>query len=158
MKTSYGLLLAFGLALGAGGAFGQSWKTSCTNSGAGGPEPLGSDGRALSVASATCIADGGPMNGGVVTQNAIWEFDKGTGTVLSADGVVRKPGSTAAYKLTAGTINTLMQDGKPVGWTGSGTGVYTTGAGDGASLKGKTFSWTGKATGPRTYIIESKME
>jgi hypothetical protein len=79
-------------------------------------------------------------------------------SLLSADGVVRKPGSTGAYKLTSGTITILMQDGKPAGWTGSGTGVYTMGVGDAAPLKGKPFSWTAKATGPRSYVIESKLD
>jgi hypothetical protein len=159
MRTSLGLLIALGLTLTVGGAFGQTtWKTVCTNSGGAAPEPLGREGLALSVASATCIADGGPMSGGVVTQNALWESDKGTGTLLSADGVVRKPGSTAAYKLLTGTLNTVMKDGKPAGWTGSGKGVYTLAVGEAASLKGKTFSWTGKATGPRTYVIESTLE
>jgi len=158
MKTRSRLLVcSLGLALAAGSALAQGvWKSSCTNSGGAGPEPLGTEGRALAVASATCTVEGGPMSGSVVTQNAIWEFDRGDGTLLSADGVARKPGSAAAYKLTSGTVTTVMKDGQPVGWTGSGTLVYTLGTGDAAGLKGKSFSWTGRATGPRTYVIESK--
>lgn len=95
------------------------------------------------------------MNGGVATQHALWEFEKGRMLLLSGDGVVRKPGSVLTYKLTSGTGTLLIKDGKPAGWTGSGTGVYTAGSGDAAMLKGKTFTWTGRATGPGTHVIES---
>lgn len=159
MKTPDGLLAALGLALAAGGAFGQiSEKVNCTSSGGAAPEPLGAEGRALAVATAACVIEGGLMSGGVATQNALWEIDKGKMLLLSADGVVRKPGSILTYKLTNGTLTMLMQDGKPAGWTGSGTGVYTTGSGEAAAMKGKSFSWTGRATGPRTHIIESKLD
>lgn len=159
MKTHYGLLAAWGLALAAGGAFGQlSEKVNCVTSGGAAPEPLGADGRALAVASATCITEGGALSGGVATQSGLWEIDKGQMLLLSADGVVRKPGSVLTYKLTSGTITLLMQDGKPAGWTGFGTGVYTTGSGEAAAMKGKSFSWTGRATGPRTHVIESKLD
>lgn len=159
MKAPYGFLAALGLAVAAGGAFGQlSEKSICTSSGGAAPEPLGADGRALAVATATCITEGGPLSGGVATHNGLWEFDKGTMSLLSADGVVRKPGSILTYKLTSGTITMLMQDGKPAGWTGSGTGVYTTGSGEAATMKGKSFSWTGRATGPRTHVLESKLD
>lgn len=159
MKTPYGLLAALGLALAAGGAFGQvSEKVNCISGGGAAPEPLGADGRALAVASATCITEGGVMSGGVATQNALWEVDKGQMLLLSADGVVRKPGSILTYKLTSGTLTLMMQDGKPAGWAGSGTGVYTTGSGEAAALKGKSFSWTGRATGPRTHLIESRLD
>ena len=55
-------------------------------------------------------------------------------------------------------MKTLMQEGKPVGWEASGTGVYTLGTGTAGSLKGKTVSWTARSTGPRTYVIDNKIE
>jgi hypothetical protein len=159
MKTPHGLLAALGLALVAGGAFAQfSEKVNCISGGGAAPEPLGADGRALSVASATCITEGGAMSGGVATQSGLWELDKGQMLLLSGDGVVRKPGSLLAYKLTSGTLTLQMQDGRPTGWAGSGTGVYTAASGDAAALKGKSFSWTGRATGPRTHVIESRLD
>jgi hypothetical protein len=159
MKAPYGLFAALGLALAASGAFAQiSEKINCTSSGGAAPEPLGAEGRALAVATATCITEGGALSGGVATQNGLWEIDKEKMLLLSADGVVRKPGSILTYKLTSGTITMLVQDGKPAGWTGSGTGVYTTGSGEAAMMKGKSFSWTGTATGPRTHVIESKLD
>lgn len=157
--SPYRLLAASALALSACAGVGTQVveRNSCTSS-PGAPEPLGTDGRALGVASATCKTEGGPMNGGVATQHGLWEFEKGRMVLLSGDGVVRKPGSVLTYKLTSGTGTLLMKDGKPTGWTGSGTGVYTAGSGDAAMLKGKTFTWTGRATGPGTHIIESTLD
>lgn len=158
IKTRHCLLAAVTLVLTACAAVAPQLadKVSCTNTSPG-PEPM-SDGRALSVSSATCKTEGGPMNGGIATQHAMWELDNGKLVLLSGDGVVRKPGSLLTYKLTSGTTTFVMKDGRPVGWTGSGTGVYTTGSGDAAVLKGKTFSWTGRATGPNTHVIESKLD
>lgn len=160
MQAPSRLLVALGLVLTAYGASGQpiTDKTTCISGGAAAPEPLGADGRALAVANATCVTEGGPMSGGVATQTALWEVDKGKMLLLSGDGVVRKPGSILTYKLTNGALTLLMQDGKPAGWTGSGTGVYTTGSGEAALLKGKTFSWTGRATGPHRHVIESVLD
>lgn len=162
MKTPLRFLMtALGLALAAGAAFGQTWKTHCTSIGPGTPEPLGDrEGHGLSVASSVCTVEGGPLNGGITTQQVIWEGDrdKGASTLLSGDGVTRKPGTTAAFRNTAGTLTWVMKDGKPAGWTASGTGVMTMAVGEAASMKGKSISWIGKATGPRTYVIESKVD
>lgn len=157
MKTCH-LLLALGLAVGAGGALSQTtWKANCISSGSGAPETVG-DGHVFWVSASTCVLVGGPLDGAVVTQNAIWENIKGAGTLLSGDGVVRKVGATAAYRNEGGAMKTLMQDGKPIGWEASGTTVYTLGAGSAASLKGKKSSWTAKATGPKTYVVENKLD
>lgn len=163
MKTQLRFALAaLGLALAAGAAFGQTtWKTHCTNIGPASSEPLGDrEGHGLSVANSVCTVEGGPFSGGVTTQQVIWEGDqaKGASTLLSGDGVTRKPGATSAYRNTAGILTYVMKDGKPAGWTASGTSVITMAVGEAASLKGKTVSWTGKATGPRTFVIESKLD
>jgi hypothetical protein len=157
MKTRH-WLISVGLALCVGGAFAQTtWKMTCTVSGSGAPETVG-EGQNLWVGPATCMEEGGPLPGGVVTQNSIWEHVKGAGTLLSGDGVSRNPGGTYAYRTNSATMKTLMQDGKPVGWEASGTGVYTLGAGTAGSLKGKTVSWTARSTGPRTYVVDNKIE
>ena len=162
MKTPLRFLVtALGLALAASAAFGQSWKAHCTNIGASNPEPLGDrDGHAISVANSVCTIEGGPWDGGVSTQSVIWEVDrdKGTFTLLSGEGVTRKPGGTAVYRNTGGTLTVAMKDGKPAGWTAAGSSVMTMAVGEGASMKGKAISWTGRATGPRTYVIESKVD
>lgn len=151
-------LIALGIAICAGGALAQTaWKANCITSGSGAPEVLG-EGHVFWVAAATCVIEGGPVDGAVITQNAIWENVKGAGTLLSGDGVVRKPGGVAAYRLNNATMKVLAQDGKPVGWEASGSTFYTLGTGSAASLKGKTASWTARATGPKTYVIENKLD
>lgn len=150
---------AFALVLACGLSMAQSLKSTCMNVGAGTVEPVGDrEGHALQVSEGTCMSEGGLLDGAVMTQNTIWEHDKGGSTILSADGVARKPGAIAAYRLTAGSLNMLMQDGKPAGWTASGKGVYTAAGGSAAALAGKTFSWTARATGPRSYAIETKLD
>ena len=159
MTTSIRVLLpALGLILLAGAAFGQTWKASCTNVGPASTEPLGPDGHALTVVTASCTIEGGPLNGGVGTQNVIWESAKGTSTLLSGDGVARKVGGTAAYRLTGGTLTPTLKDGQPAGWTASGTAVFTMGVGEAAALKGKSFTWTSKMSAPRQYVTENKMD
>jgi hypothetical protein len=162
VKTAMRLLVvAFGLALAAGAALGQSWKANCTNIGASNPEPLGDrEGHAVSVANSVCIIEGGPFHGAVSTQSVVWEMDaaKGLFTLVAGDGVTRRPGTMSVYRNTAGTLTPIMKDGKPAGWTTSGTSVMTVAVGEAAPLKGKTISWTGQATGPRTYVIESKVD
>lgn len=162
MKTSLRLLLAtLGLALAAGAAFGQSWKSHCTNIGPANTEPVGDrEGHAISVSSSVCLVEGGPWDGGVSTQSVVWEMDrdKPSFTLLTGEGVTRKPGATSVYRNVSGTLTPLMKDGKPAGWTAAGTSVLTLGIGESALLKGKTVSWTGRATGPRTYVIESKVD
>jgi hypothetical protein len=147
------------LALTAGNALAQVSKYNCTNNGPNLPEPLGDrEGHFLLVAAGSCVIEGGVLDGTVVSQNTIWDNDKGVVTILSADGVARKPGSVAVYKVTGGTLSYIMQDGKPAGWTASGKGVYTLAVGGAAALAGKSYSWTARATGPRTYSIESKLD
>lgn len=163
MKTPLRFLLtALGLMLAPGAAFAQTtWKAHCTNIGPAASEALGDrEGHGLSVANSVCTVEGGPFNGGVTTQQVIWEGDqaKGASTLVSGDGVTRKPGATSAYRNTAGTLTYVMKDGKPAGWTASGTSVITIAVGEAASMKGKSVSWTGRATGPRTFVIESKVD
>lgn len=137
----------------------QTSKSTCMNVGGGVPEPVGDrEGHAIQVSLGSCMTEGGPLDGTVMTSNTIWEADKGSMVILSADGVSRKPGTLAAYRVTAGTLTWQMQDGKPVGWTASGKGVYTMASGSASALAGKSFSWTGRATGPRSYVLEAKVD
>lgn len=162
MKTRYRCLMtALSLALATGVAIGQTWKAHCINTGPGAFEALGDrEGHGISVVSAVCTIEGGPLDGGVSTQSVIWEGDraKGTTMLLSGEGVTRKPGATAVFRNTGGTLTTVMKDGKPAGWTASGTSVMALAAGEAAPLNGKSISWTAKATGPRTYVIENKLD
>ncbi|MBI5275885.1 MAG: hypothetical protein HY854_05440 [Burkholderiales bacterium] len=158
MKNTANVLIGLGLALCAGGALGQtSWRMNCISSGSGAPEPVG-EGHAFWVAAAACVEEGGPLgSNAVATQNTIWENFKGAGTILSGDGVGRSPNGAIAYRQNGGTMKVLMQDGRPVGWEASGSGVWTLATGAAAPFKGKTFAWTAKPTGPRTYVIDVKV-
>jgi hypothetical protein len=157
MKTRH-LLISLVLSLGVGGALAQTtWKMTCASSGSGGLEKAG-EGHVFWVSAATCVDEGGPLSGGVVTQNAIWENINGVGTLLSGDGVSRRPDGAYVYRTSSATMKMLMKEGKPVGWEASGTGVYTLGSGAAASLKGKSISWTARSTGPRTYVIDNKID
>jgi hypothetical protein len=90
--------------------------------------------------------------------SVLWESDKEGTTALSGDGVVRKSGATAAYKLLDGKQTLIMKDGKVVGWTSSGKGVYTMATGSVSSLLGKTFSWMAHPTAAREYVIDATID
>lgn len=152
-------ITALALVLTTGLAMAQTSKHTCMNVGPNLPEPIGDrEGHAINVAAGSCTTEGGLLDGTVMTQNTIWEIDKGASNILSADGVSRKPGAVATYRATSGTLSFVMKDGKPVGWTASGKGVYTMATGSAAPLAGKAFSWTARATGPRAYVMESSVD
>lgn len=93
-----------------------------------------------------------------MTQSTIWEMNKGSATALSGDGVLRKTGGMAAYRLTSASRSLIMTDGKVSGWTVSGKAVYTMATGNTASLVGKNFSWTARPTGFNQYVIDSVLD
>ena len=136
-----------------------SARAICNNIGGSAPEPVGDrDGHTLQVAEASCTVQGGPLDGAVLTQNTLWEYDKGVGNMLSSHGVYRKPGAMATYVNSAGTINLVMADGKVTGWTAAGKGRYAMASGSAGSLNGKTYSWTARPTGPRSYVVEATFD
>jgi hypothetical protein len=67
--------------------------------------------------------------------------------MLSIGGVVRKPGATVAYEITEGSLALTMADGKVTGFTASGKGRWSMGAGGAASMAGKTFTYKARPTG-----------
>lgn len=143
----------------SGLAMAQSFKHTCMSVGSNLPEPLGDrEGHGIQVTDASCISEGDSMDGAVMTSRTIWEFDKGAWNILSGDGVTRMRGVASAYRTTAGSLTFVMKDGKPVGWTATGKGVFTLATGAAAALAGKTFTWTANATGPRRYTMESKVD
>jgi hypothetical protein len=134
-------------------------KSMCANAGANGMEPVGDrEGHAVQVSHGTCRLVGGPLDGAVMATNTIWEHDKGAAKALSGDGVIRKPGAMAAYRLSSGTFAFVMKDGKVAGWTASGKAMYTMATGTAAALAGKSFSWTAQPTGASEYVIESVLD
>ena len=68
-------------------------KAVCQAVGASGqPEPLGDrEGHGISVTTESCRVEGGAMDGGNMTGQVIWEWEKTNATLVSVSGVVRKP-------------------------------------------------------------------
>jgi len=136
-----------------------TFKNICSMVGPNAPEVLGDrDGHTFRVSLATCRVEGGPLAGGVMDTSVLWESDKEGTTALSGDGVIRKSGATTAYRLLDGKQTLVMKDGKVVGWTSPGKGVYTMATGSVAALSGKTFSWNAHPTAAREYVIDVTMD
>jgi len=158
----YAALLSAGLRTFGGAAQAQSAtvsKSTCVVTGGTLLEPLGDrEGHFIQVSAGTCSVEGGQFNGGVMTQNSIWESDGPKATLTSGNGVVRAPGGLAVYQTIGGTRTLIIKDGKVAGWTASGRVAYPVATGSYASVAGKTFAWTARLTGPNQYIIETVME
>ena len=165
MKVSASVRLAIlgsTLLIGTGGLFAQSGSTSksiCMSTGSSTPEAIGDrDGHFVQVSTSTCRIEGGPLDGGVMTQNSIWEMDKANANLTSGNGVVRMAGGVAIYQTTGGSRTLIIKDGKVAGWTASGKSVFVTGAGSAAAVAGKPFSWTARLTGLNQYTIDTVMD
>jgi hypothetical protein len=158
------LVLTAAVAIGgfASGANAQetTQTLSCQDVGPGAPEPLGDrEGHSILTATASCHVDSGFMSGGILTGADIWEWNGPKAALLSASGVVRKPGGTLVYTETSATLELTMADGKMTGWTLSGRGTYPVATGDAAPLAGKSYTFTGKPTGSGgTFRVEVKVE
>lgn len=134
-------------------------RVLCTNHGPNVIEPIvDREGQSLQAAEATCVVQGGPMDGAVETQHNLWHYDKGTGSLLSGHAVARKPGALSAAVISQGSLAFRMADGKVTGWTASGKGRMTLATGAAASLAGKSFDWSANPTGPRSYVIQVTFE
>lgn len=133
----------------------SAFRAVCNNHGANLPEPVGDrDGHRLQIAEGNCLVQGGLLDGAVLTEQTFWEFDKGTGTMLSSQGIYRRPGAMATYTNTDGAMSFQSTDGRITGWTAGGKGRFAMASGSAASLSGKTYRWTARPTGPRSYVIE----
>ena len=161
-KLVYVSLFGVTCALFGGSVFAQTGvasKSICMTTGTIAPEPVGDrDGHFIQVSQSTCRIEGGPLDGGVMTQNSIWEVDKGASTLSSSSGVIRKAGGIAVYQTASGTRTVTMKDGKVVGWTATGKSNFPIGGGTVAEVAGKSFTWTARFTGPNQYVIDSVMD
>jgi len=132
-----------------------SMRLLCTNHGANAIEPVADrEGQSLLAAAASCVVQGGPMDGGVETQHNLWHYDRGAGTLLSGQAVARKPGALSASLITQGALTFQMSEGRMTGWSASGRGRLTLATGGAAALDGKSFAWTASPTGPRSYVVQ----
>jgi hypothetical protein len=138
---------------------GLSYRLSCQSIGTSPPEPLGDrEGHAVAVGQYTCRTEGGPLDGGVLTGNQIWEYDKTNAVGLAGNSVTRKPGAYAAAQVTESKLALTVADGRVTGFTGSGRAVYVMAIGSAAPLKGKTFSYTFQTTGPFQFAVDVKVD
>jgi hypothetical protein len=154
------VIVVAAISLGSAGALAQAGATAklyCHAVGASPPEALGDrEGHAIAVGQITCRVEGGVTDGGVLTGMTIYEWDKGSATMLSGSGVTRKPGATTAYQHTEGKQSLILTDGKVTGAAGSGRGRYTMATGAAAVNDGKTYSYTFRTNGPGQFIVEVK--
>lgn len=137
----------------------NSFSFSCQGVGTSPSEPIGDrEGHSISSGEVSCRAEGGPLIGGVMTGSTIYEWDKGSGVLLSGSGVIRKPGATTAYRISEGRIALILTDGKVTASTASGKGVYTMATGSAASLAGKSFTYSTRTTAPGQFSLVVKLE
>ena len=156
-----GLAVASVLVIASADTWSQplSFRALYTNHGANWNEPVGDrDGHSLQIGDATCSVQGGPMDGAVATQQVVWEYDKGIGTLLSSHSVYRKPGAMLVGIARSGTVNLQMAEGRVTGWNASGTLVFATATGSASNLEKKVGNWTARPTGNRAYVIEIKVD
>jgi hypothetical protein len=127
-------------------------KNACQEIGHGSFESLGDrEGHGILIVSASCRVESGPLEGGVLTAQYVWEWDKTTAALTFGGGIVRKAGATVVYQYTEGKTTLIMTDGKVTGYTSSGKGRWAVASGSAASLAGKTFTWESKPTGVGQY-------
>jgi len=128
---------------------------ACQFAGGGPSEPLGDrEGHALRVTEFSCLATSGALTGGVLTGSSIYELDKGTGVLLSGNGVIRKPGVTAVAVLKDAKLSPIIVDGKVTGVATSGHGNYVMATGSWAPLVGKSFTMSSKPTSPGLFEMD----
>ena len=121
----------------------NSFTSTCQEMASGAPQPPENRlGDLISVEQDRCIVDSGPLIGGVLIEEEIWEWNatKTNAVLLSGSGVVRKPGSTVAFQITQGTLAMTMTDARVTGSTGSGLGVDGIATDAAASFAGKPYT------------------
>ncbi|MDQ6628136.1 MAG: hypothetical protein M3Z29_06765 [Pseudomonadota bacterium] len=145
----------------SGGAMGQSQgtdKSICTFIGVNPQEQLNDrQGHAISISQFTCRAEGGLLDGAVMTGSQIYEWNGVNAVGHAGYGVYRKPGATVVYVNDEMRNSLTMADGKVTGFAASGKGHYAIATGTAESLAGKTYSYTAKPIGPGQFLLESKM-
>jgi hypothetical protein len=132
-----------------------AYKIHCMTTGTNAMEPIGDrSGHSISVGQSTCKVDGGPLDGGLMTASAVYEWDGVNGVSKASNGVVRKPGAMAIYVNTDFKTTLTMAEGKVIGSVSSGSGHFILATGTAASLADKAYSFTGKSTGPGQVTLE----
>jgi hypothetical protein len=150
---------AFGSVMQGAGAEEIHFKQTCQSVGGDNSEQLGDrEGHSISVGPFSCRMESGPMDGGVVTGDAMLEWDKTNAVLVMGFGVIRKPGGFVAYQDTEGKFALTVTDGKVTGFTGSGKIRWTIATGSAAPLAGKSFVYTLKSTGAGQWEADATAE
>jgi hypothetical protein len=153
---------ALGFAAFAPSAVAQdiTYTWTCQDVGANPPEALGDrEGHSISVDAVSCHSKSESMSGALLTGTYIWEWNGPNAVLLSATGVIRKPGATMVYQETGGSIALTMTDGKVTGFTASGKGYEKLATGSLAALAGTPYTWTVKPAGPgqSTVVVKNSV-
>ncbi len=147
------------ITLASGMALAESNRWVCQTLGTAAIEPLGDrEGHAIFVGGFSCRLEGGALDGGIATGTNSWELDKGVGALVSGFGVIRKPGATVIFQNSGGTYTPIIADGKMAGFTGTGQGRFTLGAGSASALNGKNYSFTYKSIDAGQFVVDMKYE
>ncbi|HZM56603.1 MAG TPA: hypothetical protein VFC03_16400 [Acidimicrobiales bacterium] len=134
-------------------------RSVCTFIGMSPPEPLNDrQGHTISISQFTCKAEGGVLDGAVMTGSQIYEWNGVNAVGHAGYGVYRKPGATVIYVNDEMKNMVIMADGKPAGFAASGRGHHALATGTAASLNGKTYTYTAKPIGPGQFLLEGKVD
>jgi hypothetical protein len=136
-----------------------TYRYLCQSVGTGPQEPLGDrEGHNISLTTFSCRVEGGPLDGGLVTGNAVYEWEKTNAVGLTASGVVRKPGATAVFQLGDFKNTLTVVDGKVTGYVATGQGTYKLATGSASSLAGKAFSYTSRPNGWSQFAVDIRID
>ena len=148
--SAFGLLGANGLALAE--PFG---RYECNIIGTPAQDPISErPGHALVSVEYSCFGVAGLLKDDVHTASSISEWDAQKGTFLIGGGILRSPGGLGVTQITEGTGTVVMKDGKPVGTTSSGKGVFKFASGTLAALSGKVFNFESKPISVLRFNLE----
>ncbi len=157
-KNFAAVSIALMLSAGAVGQTPGTDKSICTFIGVNPQEQLNDrQGHAISISQFTCRAEGGLLDGAVMTGSQIYEWNGANAVGHAGYGVYRKPGATLIYVNDEMKNMLTMTDGKVTGFAASGRGHYALATGTVESLAGKTYTYTAKPIGPGQFLLESRL-
>ena len=164
MKTSFALFriqaaAALAIAMAGAPALAQSWQATCEYVGAPTREPVGDqENHALGAVQYTCRVLDGPLANAVLTGSNLFEWNGPNATALYAEGVYRKSGTLAVFRVTDLHATLQMAGGKPVGNTTDGTGMFHFGSGEAASFARRAFKFSSRGTASNQFLMDMSLE
>ena len=123
-------------------------RYECSVIGVATQEPIDSQaGHFLADVEYSCFGVEGPLKGVVHTASSASEWTDTKGTFVFGGGIHRAVGGLAVTEITEGTGSIVMKDGKPIGTTSSGTGLFKFASGSLVRFAGKAFKFASKPIG-----------